>query len=79
MSRENKKRTFWSGVCWGNGPQIAVMIKRHLHTIIKLPALYHMGCDMPHYYSMHSEFLQAHQKLTHFGFCPCVVPASRPF
>ena len=51
--------------------QIAAMTKRHLHTIlVKLLALYHMGYDMTHYYSLHSEFLQAHQELAHFSFCP---------
>ena len=51
--------------------QIAMMTKRHLHTIlVKLLALYHMGYDMTHYYSLHSEFLQAHQELAHFSFCP---------
>lgn len=51
--------------------QIASITKRHLLLIlVKLLALYHMGYDMTHYYSLHSQFLQNHQEFAHFCFCP---------
>lgn len=49
-------------------PVIASIAKCHLLLIlIKLLALWY---NMTHYYSQHSQFLQEHQELAHFSFCP---------
>lgn len=48
--------------------QIASIAKCHLLLIlVKLLALWY---NMTRYYSQHSQFLQEHQELAHFSFCP---------
>lgn len=60
---------YYLTTCGYDATQIAEITNRHLHLIlVKLLEMYHMGFDMTHYYSLHSQFLKAHHNLAHFSF-----------